>query len=464
VNAYGIHARISADKKYLVPCGFGWYRRLHSFAVYETATGKRVSEMLDVQGQLSGGDFSPDGSLFVSLATLEQHQETTRPADWHERQGVVRFWDWQQAKERLAPLRTPSEPLDVRFLSDDRAVVVCAAGHLLIVDLGSGKVAKTLQHPGEAIYYNPAERFLVVSPSGDRFVTCGLGPEAILWRAQDGEIVGALKHDSTVLSAAFGPEGRYVATGSMDAIARVWDASSGQPLSERLKHTDWIFHCRFSRDGRHLLTASRDYLARLWDWEQAALACPAFGHPDEVFTADFIPETPFIVTSSRFASARFWETHKGTPISPPIDVSGRGPPHRLYAVPHLQYFILCGMKVHALDYSDLAADEEESTNSLVLLAELVAAREIGESSGVVNLTTDAWVSKWRNYRSNTSPDFPSGVGPLIPHNRQGIHVPHWPKRFPKFPILDFRPDGQGLASNVQLNDDLLPNLEVPTER
>jgi hypothetical protein len=37
-------------------------------------------------------------------------------------------------------------------------------------------------------------------------------------------------HDQTVWAVAFSPDGKYVATGSLDQTAKIWDASSGTLL------------------------------------------------------------------------------------------------------------------------------------------------------------------------------------------------------------------------------------------
>ena len=63
----------------------------------------------------------------------------------------------------------------------------------------------------------------------------------------------------------FSPDGKRVATASDDHTARVWDAISGQPLTERLEHGAAILSVRFSADGHWIVTASMDHRAKVWE-------------------------------------------------------------------------------------------------------------------------------------------------------------------------------------------------------
>ena len=68
-------------------------------------------------------------------------------------------------------------------------------------------------------------------------VTASADNTARVWDARSGQpLTEPLQHEGSVHSASFSPDGTRVVTASSDNTARVWDARSGQPLTEPLKH------------------------------------------------------------------------------------------------------------------------------------------------------------------------------------------------------------------------------------
>ncbi len=97
-------------------------------------------------------------------------------------------------------------------------------------------------------------------------MTGSIDKTARLWDATTGQPIGQpVKHESRITAAAFSPDGQTMMTGSYDRSARLWDASTGAAIDPPLFHQGWVFAVAFSPDGKTVLTGCMDDTARLWD-------------------------------------------------------------------------------------------------------------------------------------------------------------------------------------------------------
>ena len=66
----------------------------------------------------------------------------------------------------------------------------------------------------------------------------------------------SLRHEDTVMAAAFSPDGTLVLTGSGNT-ARLWRTDRGAPLGPPLRHDNLVMAVAFSPDGKHVMVATQ---------------------------------------------------------------------------------------------------------------------------------------------------------------------------------------------------------------
>ena len=72
-------------------------------------------------------------------------------------------------------------------------------------------------------------------------------------------------HAGFVLSEAFSPDGKQLASVGGDGTAKIWDPATGQVVRTLKGHTSFVTGVAFSPDGKRLATASNDRTVKLWD-------------------------------------------------------------------------------------------------------------------------------------------------------------------------------------------------------
>jgi WD40 repeat protein len=159
--------------------------------------------------------------------------------------------------------------------------------------------------------------FLMVSPTDDIALAATI--DGTVWRfplSSESAPPVVLCRVPELEGAVFNGDGSRLATFSEARSARIWNVTSGKPLTPELPHKGAVNHAAFSPDDRWLATASTDAQARLWNVERGELVGDPLPHNARVDAVLFDASSRFLATTSADGAARVWRvgTHGGTRI------------------------------------------------------------------------------------------------------------------------------------------------------
>jgi WD40 repeat protein/tetratricopeptide (TPR) repeat protein len=301
-RAIGSRLAFSSDSRYVLAVDGE-----RTVEIWDAATGRRIGPRLKHARGLQYTAFSPEGRRVI-----------TAGAD-----GTASIWELASGRRLIPPLKHRAPVFHASFSPDGRRVVTASEdGTAQVWDAATGRpVGSPLGHT-KTVY--DAE----FSPDGQRVVTASEDKTARIWDAETGKpLTPPLKHRHKVGLAVFSPDGRRVLT-SADKdrfpqnqtpdepgwTSRVWDATTGQPLTPPFPGAS----ASFSPDGRRVVTANHDRTARVWDAATGRLALPPLRHDHTVKHAAFSPDGRAIVTAGWDYVARLWDAATGEPLTPPL--------------------------------------------------------------------------------------------------------------------------------------------------
>jgi WD40 repeat protein len=132
-----------------------------------------------------------------------------------------------------------------------------------IIDLQAGELAVPQFKHGGSLHD------LDWSPDGKQLLTATYGVK--VWDAATGKMFGAPLEGEGQMSARWSADGRFIATRGDDNRARVYDASTTEPVTPFLPHSSYIRWLCIT-PGSRLITASDPNLLRAWDLRPNLLA------------------------------------------------------------------------------------------------------------------------------------------------------------------------------------------------
>lgn len=154
---------------------------------------------------------------------------------------------------------------------------------------------------------------IAFSPDGRSIASASVDKTLRLWDSGTGRERRILRgHAANVNSVAFSPDGNTIVSGSADRTLKLWDADSGRERQTLKGHTDNILGVAFSRDGRTVVSSSEDKTIRLWDAVGGRELRTIRGNGASVSTGVAIsPDGRTVVAGSGDRSVKVWDAASG---------------------------------------------------------------------------------------------------------------------------------------------------------
>lgn len=121
-------------------------------------------------------------------------------------------------------------------------------------------------------------------------------------------------HNNNIISMAFSPDAKRIASGAWDNLAAIWNVETGA-IEHILKgHENTIFSLAFTRDGQRVVTGSYDKTLKLWDVRTGNLIETMRGHTEGIGAVAVHPTNGQIYSGDYAGKIRRWDGQTGKPL------------------------------------------------------------------------------------------------------------------------------------------------------
>ena len=295
-------AEFSPDGSRVVTASFDKTARL-----WDARTGEPTSPPLRHDESVRSAKFSPDGQRVLTASDDK----------------TARIWNTETGQPISAPLKHAGLVVGASWSLDGHRIVTVSDHSARVWDGQTGQpISPLLQHDNVVLIAD-------FSPDGSRLMTVSRDNQdcrLCVWDLRTNHRLTSwlLPHEKLVFRAGFSPDGKRLVTASNDKDARVWDVSTGQPVTPPLRHrsSSLLQFAQFNPDGQSVLTTSLCGMAQMWDAQTGQPIRPPLKHEHLVYRGQFSPDGLRVVTASHDKTARMWNTQTGEPISAPFKHAG----------------------------------------------------------------------------------------------------------------------------------------------
>lgn len=221
--------------------------------------------------------------------------------------GTVALWDVESGRQ-LWSVKAHGKRSDGLAFRPDGTRLASASwdGTLKLLSIKDGQEELVIRDTQQlrCISFNPAGSRLITARRS--YAENDLTP-ARVWDAETGQMILELEN-ARPRSVAYSPDGRWIATGGYENIAKLYVAETGA-LVRTFSGNDGLIHAIiFSPDGTRVVTGGGDTTIRIWDVATAAPVGTIRGHGASINFISFAPDGRRIASSDSAGMIHVWDT------------------------------------------------------------------------------------------------------------------------------------------------------------
>ncbi len=259
--------------------------------IWDTASGDLLQNYTDFSGIVGGLTFSPDGKKFAFS------------------DGTIHVWQFNVDSGEISnqELFTIPDALSDVFSADGSQLAGISGNDIKIWDTITGRELHTL------VGHNDWVMGLAFSPDGKTLASTSLDGTVKIWSLSPGNegvfVAGPGAGFGTRI--AYNPNGREFVTNAGDGTATIWNAETGAPKLTLAGHELEVLSVAISSDGTRIATGGLDGRMIVWDAVNEEKLLDLLEHKPGVRDVAFSPQGDLLATGGFDGTAKIWDVKTG---------------------------------------------------------------------------------------------------------------------------------------------------------